>query len=169
MVLHLQKTRHQAVPHSLDHLRVNLLLPQICCCCRKHFRDACHPRMPPVILNSPLKPLSSIAMPFSFSLAHMAKTKGDMHTIASNRMTTPWSRHKLCKWLLVGMPAMDELLSNALRGAPHTEERLACMPIMGAATATRSSSAAVSQLCMPPSESPVMPILLASTSGRVLR
>jgi hypothetical protein len=36
---------------------------------------------------------------------------------------------------------------------------------MGAATATRSSAAAASHVCMPPRETPVMPMRAASTSG----
>ena len=39
-----------------------------------------------------------------------------------------------------------------------------CTPIMGAAAATRSSAAAASHVCMPPSETPVMPMREASTS-----
>jgi hypothetical protein len=50
-------------------------------------------------------------------------------------------------------------------GRPRIQ--LACTPIIGAAMATRSSNAAVNQVCMPPRLSPVIPILLASTSGRV--
>ncbi len=44
-----------------------------------------------------------------------------------------------------------------------------CTPIMGAAAATRWSTAASSQECMPPSETPVTPVRAASTSGRVSR
>ena len=44
-----------------------------------------------------------------------------------------------------------------------------CTPIMGAAAATRRSTAASSHECMPPSETPVTPIRAASTSGRVSR
>ena len=55
--------------------------------------------------------------------------------------------------------------SSSLSGRSPGTHPKCCTPIMGAATATRSSTAAVSQVCMPPRLTPVMPMRAASTSG----